>query len=102
MDQKEKQIVEMAKDICDICHQRHNCQSYKYCTMAELVAEGLFEAGYRKQREGEWESYYGDYRCPCCKEAYRSEMLFIMESFPEGKLPDFCPNCGARMKGGVE
>ena len=64
---------------------------------AEAVA--LYEAGYRKQSEGEWEYVNGDigydeYGCSICGE----NVAFYDE---EDKY-NFCPNCGAKMKGGAE
>ena len=62
-------------------------------------AEALYNAGYRKQKEGEWvdksadrdEFYTWTYRCSIC--GHRA----IIED--EGDS-HFCPNCGAKMKGG--
>ena len=56
----------------------------------------LFNAGYRKQIEGEWvvECFngYWHYDCPFCGDGYAQER----------KLPasNYCHNCGAKMKGG--
>jgi hypothetical protein len=61
-------------------------------------AEALYNAGYRKQKEGEWirrysnhtdhlgtfKKYDGDF-CSVCGEL--------------GGFSKFCPDCGARMKG---
>lgn len=58
------------------------------------VAEALYNAGYRKQIEGEWEkrtfiifdSEKVGYTCSECNTTWDTETKF-------------CPNCGARMKG---
>ena len=88
---KEKQIEEMAKVI-----------GYTY-TVAKgvgavypspkMVAIDLYEAGYRKQSEGEWiwtengdEDYEQFWICSVCNE----------KSYIETK---FCSECGAKMKG---
>ena len=54
------------------------------------AAIALVKAGYRKQIEGEWETFPSignKYRCSLCKA--KSE-----------KRHNFCSNCGAKMKGG--
>lgn len=51
--------------------------------------------GYRKQKEGEWikPSTHSDIICSQCKRP--PKILF-------GTEPLYCPNCGAKMKGGAE
>jgi hypothetical protein len=98
----EKQICEMAELICDnmvhglcdttgyICN--HNCE-YK------CRAKDLYNAGYRKQREGKWIKRISAYVCSEC-EAEISIGGFAEDSDP---IDDFglcfCCNCGAMMKG---
>ena len=100
---KQQQILEMAKDICrvklncnDVCNPISACNALKY-------AERAVEAGYCKQSEGKWVSelvkrcdwkgkkqdYYQPNSCSLCHEA-------VVKRTP------YCPNCGARMKGGAE
>jgi hypothetical protein len=111
---KEKQIEEMAKVLCG----EYNPNCYKDCCCShdcnvEYDCRTLYNAGYRKQSEGEWEWYtelHGNpidgmdedfgYRCSNCK-VWASEFGVdgdIYEEPPTNILP-FCPNCGARMKG---
>jgi hypothetical protein len=80
---KEKQIDEMAKVICENIDR------------VDKLAEALYNAGYRKQSEGEWKkpSRYSEPICTICK---KSPCQYF------GMLPPFCPNCGAKMKGGAE
>lgn len=69
-----------------VCH-RVSCQQ---CKEARL----LLNAGYRKQTEGEWIRYphnSGIY-CSLCKHKRRYRDIHDA----------FCPNCGAKMKGGAE
>lgn len=61
----------------------------------------LYDAGYRKQSEGEWvDQYHGEYanqlyKCSVCGgKAHNDEDRWF--------LTPFCPNCGARMGGGAE
>lgn len=52
---KEKQIEEMVKDLCDIDCKGMKCNICDYygCEY-RMQAESLYNAGYRRQREGEW------------------------------------------------
>ena len=97
----EKQIEEIAKAMCGNCMANGNCATddepcglecvYGYC------AERLYCKGYRKQSEGEWErkrwiifdSEKVGYRCSSCNTTWDAPT-------------NFCPNCGAKMKGGAE
>ena len=60
---------------------------------ADTVAETLYNAGYRKQREGEW-VVEGDYlktmKCSVCGNTANT----VYDKTP------YCPNCSAIMKGG--
>ena len=64
-------------DDCDF-----NCHHYSRC-------EKLYEKGFRKQVEGEWVDFGKTFYCSVCKKTdwYKSS---------------YCPNCGAKMKGGAE
>lgn len=90
----EKQICEIAEIICDnmvhgLCDTdgsigNHNCE-YK------CRAKDLYNAGYRKKKEGEWIKYPhnpGIY-CSLCK--HKRRYRYIHDAY--------CPNCGAKMKG---
>lgn len=106
---KEKQIEEMSAEIREAVN---GCSSY----WSGLIANALYEAGYRKQREryllkengditllprqseGEWikELIYSRnnddffrYTCSKCGRDYEEQA-------------NFCPNCGSKMKGGGE
>ena len=73
-----------------------------YCGDTHCVAclaNALYNAGYRKQEQGVWifeYEFYGKMICSNCKEeALVNECNEYVDS-------DFCPNCGAKMKGGAE
>lgn len=98
---KKQQIEQMARTTCQMyCRQyekrcagvaacNYKCLHYQRC-------EALYETGYRKQSEGEWIPTYtytaegtGIYKCSLCGRKSANP-----------KADNFCPNCGAEMKGG--
>ena len=99
-----KQIEEMARDLCEYYNRDGTCyQDDKPCDFkcAEYTnAQYLYEKGYRKQIEGKWRSelqkrcdwrgkkqqYYCPNACSVCHEA-------VTDRTP------YCPHCGAHMKG---
>lgn len=95
--EKQQKILQMAKDICrvkhicnDVCNPISACDALKY-------AERAIEAGYCKQSEGEWEARTdapGFVRCSVCKDCN------VYDEWADGKKWRYCPNCGAKMKGG--
>jgi hypothetical protein len=98
---KEKQIEEMAREMChlsaecktcQICNERYHGDDDDLCYF-KCVAKEIINHGYRKQSEGEWKQAYNSfprYVCTNCNH------LFNNKSFK------YCPNCGAKMKGGAE
>ena len=94
---REKQIEEMAKEICHGCANGEEC---KHCLCGDWYnAEMLYEAGYRKQSEGEWLSVDGDviFKCSICE----GEISTSWDYDPD-EMWSYCPRCGAKMKGGAE
>lgn len=108
--EEEKQIEETARQNCHIKYQMKNyktckeCYETNYCACRVYeVCRNLYNAGYRKQSEGEWvyhecvSSYDGaksGYSCSRC-DAFVDENVFDTDEFHKG----FCGNCGAKMKG---
>jgi hypothetical protein len=113
---REKQIEEMAKLIClsygeGVCRQ---CDDYDFCTVRQ-EAERFYNAGYRKQSEGEWQIVSEIYKliddvdeelyveCQFCKRRFPVPYEFDDEKifkYAREHYP-YC-NCGAKMKGGAE
>lgn len=87
-----EQIEEMAVDLCLIDRCKHLPQEECHkTTCAHCEAEALYNAGYRKQSEGEWKKLYDKaprYVCTICNHLFNN------------KEYKYCPNCGARMSGG--
>lgn len=91
---KKEQIEEMAMLISG--------NEIQHCGHRD-IAERLYNAGYRKQKEGEWigeadgyadgELVYDVWHCSECNHC-------IDDGTDDADLlPNFCPNCGAKMKG---
>lgn len=93
----EKQIEEMARAMCG--EYAHCCGECDSCGMCEFWTEAsrLFEAGYRKQSEGEWVSVEGDviFKCSICDAEISTSW-----DYENDDMWGFCPCCGANMKGG--
>ena len=62
---------------------------------SHLKAEKIYNAGWRKQSEAIWESddAYSRFR----KHFHCSACGYYVE-----RMQNFCPNCGAKMKGGAK
>lgn len=96
----EKQAIEeMARDLCE-CYVDHTV-----VFDAKATAENMVAKGYRKQIEGEWIAKKEMYRTPSAKNYYCSncEKNATFDSFMgTSRITKYCPNCGAKMKGGAE
>ena len=96
---KEKQIEEMWDIITTDCDRECvGCEfeNDKWC-FTRFVINKLYNAGYRKQSEGEWK-WISDDDCICSacgKVFYSADNADAGTSFWK-----YCPNCGAKMKGG--
>ncbi len=96
---KEKQIEEMAFDLCRIDTCKHLSQeecNKTNCAFCE--AEALYNAGYRKQKEGEWvdkpTGAYGRMQSWCSACGEHSGIGGIESN----RHKPYCPNCGAHMR----
>lgn len=91
-------LVSHCEEDCKQC--KHN-QYWDMC-IPHSKAEAIYNADYRKQKEGEWIKHAASYECTACKEE------FYVDGYAEDYDPisewdlHFCPNCGAHMKGGAE
>ncbi len=93
-----EQIEEMAKATMKHCKIDNQCGSCHWSTCNECLADVLYNAGYRKQSEGEWISNeLGGYKYAF----YCSECGWV-DGYPFNDRHKYCPHCGAKMKGGAE
>ena len=109
-----EQIEEMAKVIDDIESNAYiECYDKAFAD-ADKIAETLYNAGYRKQSEGEWIVTYADsgsfgeyepfieFKCPKCGSVYGIESGQYDWQYGDPIPWVACPLCGAKMKGGAE
>jgi hypothetical protein len=91
------------------CRKRYctGCENYngikcKSCWVADMLDE-IENAPALSPDEvrgvGEWIEDRMDYRCSACGETVKDEIFYMFYPY---RLPKFCPNCGARMKGASE
>lgn len=96
-----KQIEEIAENIAD--SRARNCDYFGNTTSytIEKMAENLYNAGYRKQIEGEWV----DNHCTACGMSPIGDEAWTNIGLTPPRFDFFmsyCPSCGAKMKGGAE
>lgn len=107
---EEKQIEEMAKITTAHCELDNQCGSCHWETCNECLAETLYNAGYRKQSEGEWKDCFNGeyanptYLCSICGKGtlLKPHITELGNMEMVQALSPFCPNCGTKMKGGAE
>ena len=98
---KEKQIEEMSCAICDECRAHTPSCECIMCDAAIESATDIYNAGYRKQSEGEWEKFEGErFICSNCAKVFGLGSTATIHDVK--RVWNFCPNCGAKMKGGAE
>ena len=95
---KEKQIEEMAEVMCDDCRPHTPSCERIICDSVIESATAIYNAGYRKQSEAEWVRVMNHKECSKC--GYNAPYKKIKAGYHLQDLAKFCPNCGAKMKGG--
>ncbi len=76
---------------------------YRALTLAALQKLGEYEG----RAEGEWKDRYENkyanhyYECSVCGKSalYTIKVTNLGNQYPDQVLSEYCPNCGARMKG---
>ena len=109
---KEKQIEEITDTINDL----YGVDAMYYGVDSNAIAHHLYEKGYRKQGEGEWEWFEEwspstpehprecddcGWRCGECKSALADMVGGYWDDASEKPKLEYCPNCAAKMKGGA-
>lgn len=93
---KEQKIEEMARDIMNTpplpMQILGRAQGKRYMT-AHHIAEHLYAQDYRKQSVGEWTYSENKKTMKCTRCRLRMKTYDVRR---------YCPNCGAKMKGGEE
>ena len=94
-----EQIKEMAQLMCEDCASSGAPCTTDLCDAVVQQAQVLYNAGYRKQIEGEWKWISDDdVICSAC-----GKVFYTADNADAGlSIWSFCPNCGAKMKGGAE
>ena len=92
-----KLIIDVEKDYYEML--KYNVEHGQEYKPFEIIANGI---PYEERPQGEWktvEGYDGDeyYECSNCGEPW-----FLSAGTPKDNNMNFCPNCGAKMKGGAE
>ena len=92
-----KLIIDVEKDYYEMI--KYNVEHGQEYKPFEIIANGI---PYEERPQGEWktvEGYDGDeyYECSNCGEPW-----FLSAGTPKDNNMNFCPNCGAKMKGGAE
>lgn len=94
---KNEQIEEMAKVICKPTANKGNCDKCgfkKQCSKFDDATD-LYNAGYRKVERGEW-IYDAENECFTCSICENSALNNYRTLSVNS---DFCPHCGADMRG---
>lgn len=92
MKEQIEKMAEVLRRCCDNSSKEY-CNGFIDCELCEATL--LYNAGYRKQSEGEWV----DKKCSLCgeNEPYTARGNFFATTFYQFKT-NYCPNCGAKMK----
>ena len=95
----EKQIEEMARNMCLMPCLCDECEEIRIIAdkcLAQYYSMTLFKRGYRKQKEGENVSGTPSlFECSACH--WRDNDTCTADTSEY----NYCPNCGAKMKGGA-
>ena len=85
---EEKQIEDMARAMCRLSNNLKCGECSEHCFFKDY-AKKAFDKGYRSPSEGRWKKRGNEKTCSLCKFIYYSN----------NDEWNYCPNCGAKMKG---
>lgn len=98
-----EQVQEMAREMCGLNTDKGCFCDGGYCNyncLAYEKAKALYSKDYRKVERGEWEKSPipgEDYNCSVCGGA-----SWNYDDFGDICKSNFCPNCGADMRGATD
>ena len=96
-----EQIEEMRKDLTEIFDEEYE---KRRLVTPQNTAEKMTVKGYRKQSEGEWvrqEKIKGKVTPEAvCSNCGREVVYQVIDN--KWEFENYCPHCGAKMKGGAE
>ena len=102
-----EQIEEMALDLCDkktkvaIVIVSIDDEGKPRLARSAHYLKNLIEAGYRKQKEGEWIEASNNPHAACGKKCSLCGARISYREYGHGNHK-YCHKCGAKMKGGAE
>lgn len=98
---EDKQIEELARDLCDICRSKFDDECSKdLCVNVQLHAKEICDRGWQRPKHGTWQRRYRysaiwHFRCSECQ-------MTSARSQKEHPTYRICPHCGAQMEIGGE
>lgn len=95
--EREKQEAIMSADLA-LCHTEFMSGVGKIYTDYDTTAQKMYNAGYRKKREGEWIEASNKPSSACGKKCSLCGARIRYSEFGHG-THKYCHKCGAKMKG---
>lgn len=98
-----EELQELARLCCSPCEMESEGKCLEgldptKCYISTKTAEAIYNAGYRKERQSEWLVNKSPVdACITCK---RCGLTYTEGDPDDYELPNYCPNCGAKMEGG--
>lgn len=95
-------IFELGKIIIDNAPAFENITVFTESTDEKAIAdlkEELQKIIAEKRQKGEWINVFDRFSCPFCKMSIKDEVHYL---YSKEYRFNYCPNCGASLKGGAE
>ena len=96
---KREDVLEFSRIFVDQIWETGGCRDYPTEAVPVTAIKNIPSEDVAKVRHGKWieqEDGFGDtyYDCSCCGESF-----CLIEGTPTDNMYNFCPNCGADMRG---
>ena len=102
-----EKLIELLNEAREICRRRNydaceKCSGYGKSLecINHLTAEHLIANGVTVREKGEWEIRIDDYDCEYAMCSVCCSVFYDGENDTFDLRPNFCPDCGADMRGG--